>query len=727
MGWFDEQIRERIKNDDNMFSDAFAAAAEAVMPERLKRAAADERAQSKNAIEEILKYYNVKLQELPDNITDINDQLEFLMRPSGIMRRTVKLTGSWYKDASGALLAIRKDTGTVVALIPKGFSGYEFFDITTGRRIKINRKNADLVAEEAVCFYKPLPLSKLSIRDIWKYIFGCVRKRDAVLMASVSAAAMAAGLLIPEINNIIYSYVVTGNSNILLISAFTFLLSVMLSRMLFASVQEITSAMIGKRVSGSLHAAVMMRLLSLPASFFKRRGAGEIASDISYVGDAASMIFENVVTAALTALFSLGYISRMARYGSGIVLPSLAVILFSVCIGIISTVFEIKTMRRAVKAQAREEGLTYSLITGIQKIKLAGAEKRAFSKWALSYSEGLEIKTKVPVIIKISKVVSSCVPLAGTVVIYYLAIKSNMDTADYFAFNSAYAMVAGAFISFTAMLGMYAKIRPMLDAVLPVLETEPEISSAKTVVSRLMGGIELNNISFRYSDNMPYVLDNLSLKIRPGQYVAIVGPSGCGKSTLMRLMLGLEKPVRGAVYYDGRDISSLDLKSLRRRIGTVLQNESLFQGDIYSNISISAPGLTLEEAWDAARSAGIDEDIKNMPMGMNTIIGEGSGGISGGQRQRIIIARAIASKPRILMFDEATSALDNITQKTVSDALDKLKCTRIVIAHRLSTIKNCDRIIVLNNGKIEEEGKYDELIAKNGYFAELVKRQRLDV
>ena len=260
----------------------------------------------------------------------------------------------------------------------------------------------------------------------------------------------------------------------------------------------------------------------------------------------------------------------------------------------------------------------------------------------------------------------------------------------------------------------------------PILKTEPETTENKTMVTSLKGNIELSNVYFRYTDNMPYVVDGMSLKIKAGEYIAIVGTTGCGKSTLMRLLLGFETPEKGAIYYDGKDMSKLDLRSLRRRIGAVTQDGSLFQGDIYSNIVISAPQLTLDEAWEAAEMAGIAESIRSMPMGMQTIISEGQGGISGGQKQRLMIARAVAPKPKVLMFDEATSALDNKTQKQVSDALDSLKCTRIVIAHRLSTIRNCDRILVLDKGRIIEDGTYDELIAKKGFFAELVERQRLD-
>ncbi|MBR3642773.1 MAG: ATP-binding cassette domain-containing protein, partial [Parasporobacterium sp.] len=255
---------------------------------------------------------------------------------------------------------------------------------------------------------------------------------------------------------------------------------------------------------------------------------------------------------------------------------------------------------------------------------------------------------------------------------------------------------------------------------------EPETAGTNNVVTKLSGSIELSHVSFRYEEESPMIIDDLSVRINPGQYVAIVGKTGCGKSTLLRLLLGFESPVRGSIYYDQKDIRSLDLKSLRQNIGVVMQNGKLFQGDIYSNIVVSAPQLSVQDAWDAAELAGMAEDIRNMPMGMFTMISEGAGGISGGQKQRLMIARAVAPKPKILFLDEATSALDNITQKHVSDALATLKCTRIVIAHRLSTIRQCDRILVLDAGKIVEEGTFEELIAKKGFFADLVERQRVN-
>ena len=311
--------------------------------------------------------------------------------------------------------------------------------------------------------------------------------------------------------------------------------------------------------------------------------------------------------------------------------------------------------------------------------------------------------------------------------IYYFAAKSEISVSDYYAFNTAYAMIAGAFLSLSSVALTIAEIRPVMEMAEPILTTLPEVALDKQVIERLSGGIELNHVSFGYQADQPKVIDNLSLKIRPGQYVAVVGKTGCGKSTLLRLLLGFEQPQQGAIYFDGKDLNKIDLRSLRRKIGVVMQDGKLFQGDIYANITVANPRLTLEDAWAAAETAGIADDIRQMPMGMATLLTEGSGGISGGQRQRLMIARAVVSKPRILMFDEATSALDNLTQKAVSDALDKLKCTRIVIAHRLSTIRNCDRILVLDSGKIMEDGDYETLIEKNGIFAELVQRQRIDI
>lgn len=726
MGWFDEQIKQRIHNDEDAFSEAFINMAGVVMGQRVSRMLRDDRSKTRDAIEEILKYYYVKTKELPDNVVSTMEQLEYLMRPAGIMWRTVELKGEWYKDAVGAMLGTRTDDGSAVALIPCGLSGYEFFDTKSGKRIKLTGKNAGLIDEQALCFYKPLPPKVIGIRELLKYIVQTARPSDIVFVMLASGLVTLIGLLPPYINKLIYSQVLENQSVQLLFAVFSFLACVTIAQILIATYKALVMERLTARLNITFEAAGMARLLSLPPSFFKQYSSGELSSRMGYIGVVCIRLINAFLSVGVTLLFSFLYVIQMIQFGAGLAVPAMLFILLTVMVSVVSILVQTGLSKKIMEKSAAEYGMTYGLVGGIRKIKLSGAEKRAFARWAKNYSEVAGYTYNPPFFLKVSNVIGACMNMAGTFILYYFAIVTKVSIADYFAFNVAYAMVLGAFQTLVGVVSEIAGIEPMLEMIEPILQAVPEVDESRQVVTRLSGGIELNNVSFRYKDSMPMVLDDLSLKIRPGQYVAIVGKTGCGKSTLMRLLLGFEEPLKGAIYYDGKDLTSLDKKSLRRKIGVVMQDGKLFQGDIFSNISISAPLLTLDEAWEAAEMAGIAEDIRNMPMGMHTLISEGAGGISGGQRQRLMIARAIAPKPKILMFDEATSALDNLTQKRVSDSLDAIKATRIVIAHRLSTIKQCDRILMLDSGKIIEDGSYDELIQKGGYFAKLVARQRLD-
>ncbi len=726
MGWFDEQIKQRKEHDQNTFEEAFVRISDAVTGGRASAAYEDDRGRAKNAIDKILRYYHVRSQEVPESIRDLNEQLEYLMRPYGIMRRTVKLEKGWRRDAFGAMLGVRRSDGSVVALIPAGLSGYAYMDPDTGENIRISSRNEDMFETEAIAFYKPFPLKKIGVGDLLKYIAEGLSAADCALAAAATLAATLVGMLMPRLSRLLFGVVIESGNISLLLSIAIFMVCVTVSSLLLGVVKDLFMARIRTKMDITVQAATMARVMSLPAVFFKDYSSGDLFTRTQNVNLLSSMLVDAVFSTGLTSLFSLVYISQIFVFAPALVVPALLIVLATTLFSMLTAWLQMKVIRRQMELGAKVSGMSYALITGVQKIKLAGAERRAFARWGKLYAEQARVTYNPPGIIRYNNVVTTFITLAGTFVMYYMAVVSNVSVADYYAFDTAYAMVTGAFMSLAQIALTASNIKPILDMAKPILNAVPEISEGKRVITKLSGGIELNNVSFRYNENMPNVVDDLSLKIRPGQYVAIVGPTGCGKSTLMRLMLGFETPQKGAIYYDGKDLASIDLKSLRRRVGTVMQNGKLFPGDIFSNITISAPWLTLDDAWEAAEMAGIAEDIRRMPMGMNTMISEGSGGVSGGQRQRLMIARAIAPRPKVLMFDEATSALDNLTQKTVSESLDRLKCTRIVIAHRLSTIRQCDRILYLDKGKIVEDGTYEELVAKNGRFAELVARQRLD-
>ncbi|MBR4549942.1 MAG: NHLP bacteriocin export ABC transporter permease/ATPase subunit [Oscillospiraceae bacterium] len=727
MGWFDEQIRQRKLSDQELFEDSLFRMASAVLGRQRAGLLDDERIVTKAAIDEILKYYHCKPAEIPDSIRDLDEQLEFCLRPYGLMRRSVKLEKGWFRDAFGPMLTFRKEDGTAVALLPKPFLGYYFRDPVSGERFDLDSRTAAQFVEDAICFYRPLPLKKLGIPDLIVYLKDCLSVGDYVFLIAITFAATLFGLLMTNITRALTGFVLESGNRSLLLGTALFMVSVILSTQILGAARELMMNRIEGKTSLAVEAAMMMRVMNLPANFFRKYASGELSSRYNAVNQLCELLLGNVFSSGLGALMSLLYITQIFHYAPALVAPALLILLASLVISVLSSLTQMRISRQIMEKGAKENGLSYALITGVQKIKLAGAEKRAFAKWGRAYAEVSQHSYNPPVLIRANTAITSAVSLIGTIVLYYLAVTTAVTPSEYIAFNTAFGAVSASFASLTGVALSVARIKPILEMAEPILKTEPESAENKSMVTKLSGNIELSNVYFRYTPNMPYVVNGMSLKIRSGEYIAIVGPTGCGKSTLVRLLLGFETPERGAVYYDGKDLAGLDLRSLRRRIGTVTQDGSLFQGDIYSNIVISAPQLSLDEAWAAAELAGIADDIRAMPMGMQTLISEGQGGISGGQKQRLMIARAVAPRPKILIFDEATSALDNKTQKQVSEALDQLKCTRIVIAHRLSTIKNCDRILVLDKGQILEDGSYDELIARNGLFAELVARQRLDV
>jgi ABC-type bacteriocin/lantibiotic exporter with double-glycine peptidase domain len=389
--------------------------------------------------------------------------------------------------------------------------------------------------------------------------------------------------------------------------------------------------------------------------------------------------------------------------------------------------------RRVVEVEGRISGLVLQLLAGIAKLRVTGAESRAFSRWATQFTQQKRLAFRTGAIENFLESFNAVFPVVSSMAIYYMVLylmKQAAESGDpnpippgeFVAFNSAFGIFLAQVLG-TGMTAMSAlNVIPLWERAKPILETRPEVDLSKADPGEISGEIEVTHVTFRYHKDGPTILSDLSLRIEPGEYVALVGPSGSGKSTLLRMLLGLDVPETGSVYFDGRDLQLLDVQKLRRKIGVVGQNATIRSGSVFSNIVGSLP-LTLDDAWEAARMAGLDEDVKAMPMGMNTVLQQGGGTLSGGQRQRLIIARAIVARPRILFFDEATSALDNRTQAIVSQSLMELQATRIAVAHRLSTIMGADRIYVLAGGRIVQQGSYQELVAVEGMFRELVKRQ----
>ncbi|MBO4424665.1 MAG: ATP-binding cassette domain-containing protein, partial [Spirochaetales bacterium] len=718
---------ERRRSDQQLLEDSFVSISEILLGDKGAAKFLQSRLIARNSLDEILKYYHLRPVELPQTITEGSDQLDYCLRPHGIMRRSVRLEGKWYKDAFGPILAFTKESGSVVALLPGAVRGYYFDDPETGKRTKVTGRNAGLFAEDALCFYKPLPARKLKIRDLLSYMRNSLGLTDILAVVAATVIMTLVSLMIPRLIKQISGFVVETGSTMALSGFALSLVFIFISSQLIKCIRNLIAKRIELKTSVGVQASMMMRLLSLPASFFRKYSPGELKSRSNSVNQLCSILLNLVLGSGLGAASALLYFTQIFSFARPLTIATVVVVLISLAFTFVSSLMQTSVNRRKYELQAKESGMAYSVITGVQKAKLTGSEKRLFARWLKMYSQSMELTYNPPWFLKLNSVIGKAITLISTIVIYFIAVKNRISPSSYLAFSAAYGAIIGSFSALSGNAAFAtAKIRPILEMARPFLETEPETEEGKEIVTGISGAVEVSHVSFRYSDETPNVLDDFSMSVNKGEYVAIVGKTGCGKSTLMRLLLGFEKPDKGSVFYDKKDINSLDLGSLRRKIGTVMQNSELFQGDIYSNIVICAPHLSVDDAWEAAEKAGIADDIRSMPMGMQTFISEGGGGISGGQKQRLMIARAIAPKPSLLLFDEATSALDNRTQKQVSDSLDGMGCTRIVIAHRLSTIRHCDRILVLDGGRIAEEGTYDELVKKNGIFTDLVRRQMLE-
>jgi NHLM bacteriocin system ABC transporter ATP-binding protein len=722
-GLYEDQIRDRVKKNNERVAEALRGLASVVIGKTIVSKRSDRPTHS--AVEEICRFYKVPFPENEKTLEgEEHDQLlERLLRPSGVMRRRVRLEGEWWKNASGAFLG-QTQSGAYTALIPKT-GGYTYMDYETGYELKIGRQTAPRIKQEAVCFYRPLPNGILSFSDLFKFMLSNISSKDAAVTAIAVFVVTLLGMFTPYVTQLLFGVVIPTGDQSFALSTGALLSGVAMSVLFITVFKTLATARIAAKLDVAVESAVIARVVNLPVEFFKDYSAGDLTTRIMSLNAIVRILCNVFFGIVLTTLFSFVYLIQISGLAPGMALPAFAAILVQFGAVLFEFLVNVKVSRKTLHAKSKVAGIVFALFSGVQKIKLAACEKRAFFKWAKAYKEQSEAAFNT-VLLPLAQGLRIASPFIGAFIIMFSAIAANISATEFVAFMSAYGLLTGALITFFLGVPMLGPVAPIMEMIDPVLKTAPEVSENKQVIKQLNGNIEMNNISFRYTENSPMIIDNLNLKIKRGQYIAIVGQTGCGKSTLFRLLLGFETPQSGAIYYDNTDISKIDLRSLRQKLGVVLQNGKLFQGDIFSNITISAPHMTLDEAWEAAETAGIAEAIHDMPMGMHTVVSEGGGGISGGQRQRILIARAIAPKPKVLFFDEATSALDNITQKQVSDSLAALKSTRIVIAHRLSTIRQCDRIVMLDKGTIIEDGTYDELIALGGNFAELVKRQRLE-
>ncbi|MCM2256100.1 MAG: NHLP bacteriocin export ABC transporter permease/ATPase subunit [Vicinamibacteria bacterium] len=658
--------------------------------------------------------------------------LDEIVRTSRIRSRVVTLKGEWWKTDGGPFLGKLEEGQRPVAILPISPFAYEIQDPATGTRVPVTEAVAATLEGQAVTFYRSLPDHQLGPRDLMAFAVSTCRQ-DLKLPLLVGAGAGVLGMLTPYFMGVVVQDVIPEAAQSRLVQMALILATVAVVTALFEVVKALALLRIEAKMTTALQPAVWDRLLTLPSGFFRQFSSGDLAMRALGIDQMRRLLSGVTITTLMTSVFSsftfalLFYYSwKLALFGVGLVLVALTMTL---TLGY----FKVRIQRQVVEVEGRISGLVLQLLAGIAKLRVTGAESRAFSRWASQFTHQKRLAYRTGSIENFLEVFNSAFPILSSLAIFYAVLwlqkealeagqPAPITPGEFVAFNSAFAsfLLQSLATGMTAMSAL--NVVPLWERARPILETKPEVDLSKADPGEVSGLIEVSHVTFRYQQDGPTILNDVSLRIEPGEFVALVGPSGSGKSTLLRMLLGLDVPETGSVYYDGRDLQLLDVQKLRRKIGVVSQNATIRSGSVFSNIIGSLP-LTLDDAWEAARMAGLDEDVKGMPMGMNTVLQQGGGTLSGGQRQRLIIARAIVSRPRILFFDEATSALDNRTQAIVSQSLMELQATRIAVAHRLSTIIGAHRIYVLAGGRIVQQGSYQELVAVPGMFQDLVKRQ----
>ena len=651
--------------------------------------------------------------DLPSNF----DELELLLEQYNVFFRTITLSDGWWTRCTGYMLGFMADDNSHVVLVP-GFTDYTFTHPKTGESMKAS-KHHNLLKQEALIACFPFPEEKLTVRSIMRYAVSCLCIYDLLFCLIACLGVTLLTMFTPYVCKLIFSEVIPSGDASQIVPIATLLLSAAAGLTMVEIARNLVVVRIKDKVEYSLQTAIMSRLLLLPATFIKEFTPGDISNRLLSLSRVSSNLTANFLSTLLTFLFSAVMFIQFFIYGGPLLTTGIIVIMIQL-FAIMMEYYYTEKVQLSVNASGSHLiGTLFALFSGIQKIKTSGAEFRAFHQWAKAYAPSEMYSSSQPLASFYITGVSYCLKFLPMIVTMWAAWHYGLALSDYIAYCAVLSLVCKAVSQLQGITKMVSRLLPETRLCQPIMSAIPEVKVGRQVVKRITGQIDIRGLKFRYADDMPLLFDGLNLTINSGDYVALVGTSGCGKSTLMRLMLGLEHPLAGSIFYDQYDLDDINLRSLRQFcIGVCMQDGQLIEGTIRDNIIFNDPQLTDDDAWEAARMAALDGDIRQFPLGMDTPITVDGKGVSGGQRQRILIARALVRKPKVLFLDEATSALDNISQHIVVENLAKLKCTRIVIAHRLSTIQQCNRIIVLKDGRVADDGNFKELHAR-GYFPDV--------
>lgn len=660
-------------------------------------------------------------QDLIRRATSVDEAI----RSARLRQRQVALRGAWWHEDMGPLIGFVGEDRKPVALLPTGSGRWTMIDPVAGESVKVSAEIASQIVPTAHMLYPTLADKPIGFKEFVK--FGLNRsKRDLGIAIFAALAGAVLGLATPMAMRLAFDRFIPGHNAVQLLElAIGLALAAGISTM-FRIAYDQAALRIDGRAAGGHPAAVMDRVLRLPEAAI-RFGSADLALRFGSADQVRKTISSTalmMIPAVFLTLLNGALLFYYAKWAAAVAVGAF------VLLGFLSAFFawlQREAQKKGEQLASDIYNIVFQLVQAIAVLRTTGSEIRAFAHWGIDFAE-LRARShrsrKIQTIFETMLSAIEVIALAGIFLLLALFPGDGFTTGAFMAFIMAYGMFAASAMQIVRVVGQLVGLDVTWERAAPLLRAMPERSAQRRDPGRLSGKVDVTNVAFRYSQDAPPALQGVSIQIAAGEFVAIVGASGSGKSTMMRLLLGLDQPLQGTIQYDGQDLRHLDTELVRRQIGVVMQNGKLFPGTLFENIMGSFNG-TIDDAWEAAKQAGIEPDIRSLPMGMHTVITEASAAFSGGQVQRLIIARALVGKPRLLIFDEATSSLDNVTQAVVTQSLSQLAVSRIVIAHRLTTVRQADRIYVFDKGRVAQTGTYDELVKAQGPFAEFARKQLL--
>lgn len=657
----------------------------------------------------------------------IKQRLERIGKQSNIRVRLTNLSPDWWKKDAGSLLGFYGKERHPVAILQNKWGFYEIHDPVQGTKKPLNEKVAKTLYHEAYAFY-------LSIPDhihVGKKVMQLFTKRNWCEFAVLGAYGLIAALLAlapPCAMAILFNHAIPNANMHMLYQLFGGLIVATLSTSLFIYFRSLIIGRITGVATAEIQSSLWDRLLKLPANFFRRFSGGDLLLRVWIMDQLVPILGGDGPRVILNGFFALFYLIVMAIYSLKLSLIAILLILVSMTLTYFCARYKVKMQKKVLEYQGKINGSLIQILSGISKLRVAGAENNAFAHWATQYAKSKNLEMKGQHAQSFVAAAMSAFPLFSFLIIFAFVIQleeaGRLSTGDFLAYNTAFLTFSAAIFDLNNTLMQVSQIVPILKRTKVILEEKQELLQSKSSPGKLTGDIRMDHITFGYDPKSAPILKDVSIQVKPHEMIGIVGPSGSGKSTLIRLILGFETPQGGAVYYNGKDLSHLNINEVRKQMGVVLQGGGIIAGTLYQNV-VAGGRYTQGEIDRAIRLSGFHRDLHYFPMGLHTVIPMNGETLSGGQKQRLLIARALLPQPKILLLDEATSALDNHSQSEISQNINQLDITRIVIAHRLSTIRNASRIYVLEGGEITQSGTFDALAKKEGLFADMLKRQKL--